>query len=406
MKLACIALGAAFALTCAAAPASAADPWEVPDDAAMAMRDPDRFAWLQFVALTWPADVDERAADTTRDYGADGPVMFETWALSSQVYLAGGAEPSDWDDLPWQDRSVDKDAVPNQIALFRQVEPVPPGDGRHMNEEVRMNRAAFDYIRDNGLYSIEGQQRFFYAGTPVDFPVEAIEIKAVWRAIGEADKPRYQWAELKDDDGAVHLYGLTALHVSSKVLPNWHWSTFEHLDNRFRTGVHDEGWLNPSRDSAACPRENLDCGLLPAGFGLEGTRWENYRLRGSQVDYVDAFGNPVILANSELETGFQQSASCMTCHGRSTIGPNRNPAAPFEFGPDLKEHPATPPVAMRLDVFGTLPDGQTVSHNGAPEPGTFLLPGQAPGGTATYLRLDFVWSFLEAQNETGPADGN
>ena len=390
-----------------APPAFADDPWVEPDDAALAIRDPDLFAWRQFIALTWPADVETRTPDATKAHGADGPVMFETWTLSSQLYLDGGVEPVAWDDIPWGDRPIDKDAVPNQIALFRQIDPVPPGDGRHQNEEVRLNRPAFDYIRDNGLYSIEGQQRFYYAGTPVDFPTDAIEVKAVWRPIGEADKPRYQWAELKDPDkGTSFLYGLTALHVSSKVLPNWHWSTFEHIDNRFRNGVHDEGWLNPSRDSVACPPVNLDCGLLPAGLGLEGTRWENYRLRGSQVDYVDEFGNPVILANSELETGFQQSASCMSCHGRASIGPSMNPAAPFEFGPDLKDHPATPPVAMRLDVFKTLADGRTTSHNGPPEPGSFLLPGQAAGGTATYLRLDFVYSLLEAQSEMAPEAGN
>ena len=391
-------------LSLAGSPAVAADAWVIPTDTALAIRDPDRFAWHLFVALTWPADVDARAPATAKPHGSEGPVMFETWALSTQAYLPNGARPPEWDVIPWADpRTLSKKPVPRQIALFRQVEPVPPGDGTDQNEEVRMNRATFDYVRDHGLYSIEGQQRFFYAGTPVAFPTDAIEVKAVWRPIAESDKPRYQWAAMKDAaTGKTFIYGLTALHVASKVLPRWHWSTFEHVDNRFRNGLHDEGWLNPSRDSVACPPGNLDCGVLPAGFGLDGTRWENYRLRGSQVAYADRMGNPIILANSELETGFQQSASCMSCHGRSSIGPNKNPAAPFEFGPDAKAHPPVAPEPMRLDVFTTLPTGEVVSFNGPPTPDQFKLPGQAVGGTATYLPLDFVWSFLEANSELPP----
>ena len=394
-----------LALACGATQAIAADPWEVPTDAAAAARDPDRFAWQMFVALTWPADVDSRAPAVDRPYGDPGPVMFETWALSDQVYLPKGAQPPTWDEIPWSGaRTLSTRAVPRQIALFRQEDPVPPGSKGHQQEEVRLNRATFDYIRDNGLYSIEGQQWFFYNRAPVAFPVGAIEVKAVWRLIGEEDKARYQWTAMRDPKSKkTYTYGLTALHIASKVLPHWFWATFEHVDNPYRAGIHDEGWLNPSRDSVACPAGFLDCNRAPAGFGLEGTRWENYRLRGSQIDYVDGNGNPVILANSELETGFQQSASCMTCHGRSTIGPNRNAAASFAFGPDNKDHPATAPEAMRLPVFKTLPDGQTVSLNGAPEPGAFLLPGQAAGGTARYASLDFVWSLVEADS-TG-ADG-
>jgi hypothetical protein len=90
----------------------------------------------------------------------------------------------------------------------------------------------------------------------------------------------------------------------------------------------------------------------------------------------------------------------MTCHARATIGPLRNDAARFAFGPDAKAHPPSAPDAMRLPVFRTLPDGTVASFNGTPEAGTLLLPGQAPGGTAAYLPLDFVWSLMEAQSET------
>ena len=400
MKIVQLSVLAALALAGTCGSALAADPWVVPSDAALAARDPDRFAWQMFVALTWPADIGSRLPATDRPYGDPGPVMFETWALSDQVYLAKGAEPPQWDEIPWAGtRTLDNRAVPRQIAQFRTEAPIAPGTKSHMQEEVRLNRDTFDYIRDNGLYSIEGQQAFYYARKPVAFPVGAVEVKAIWRPIEEEDKARYQWETMKEaKSGRTRTYGLTSLHIASKVLPHWFWATFEHVDNPYRSGDHDEGWLNPSRDSVACPKTELDCNKAPDGIGLQGTRWENYRLRGSQIDYVDADGNPVILANSEIETGLQQSASCMSCHVRSTIGPNRNDAARFGFGPDNKAHPAGPPEAMRLPIVKTQPDGQVVSYNGVPQPDEFLLPGQATGGRQEFLSLDSVWSLIEAQS--------
>lgn len=392
------------AFLCAASLSAAqAEPWDIPTDPAVAIRNPDLFAWQMFVAVTWPADVEKRTAATDKPLGTPGPMVFETWPLTDQVYLPKGAKPVSWDEIPWKEpRQATSRAVPRQVALFREVEPVPPGDGDNEQEEIRYNRPTFDYVRDNGLYSIEGQQRFFYDRRPVDFPVDSVVIKVTWRVIDEADKPRYQWETFTDPKtGKSFTYGLTAMHLTSKVLPNWHWATFEHIDNRFRHGTFDEGWMNPSRDAAACPPDNLDCNRIPTGFGLEGTHWENYRLRGSMVSYTDAIGNPVILANSELETGMQQTSSCMSCHTRSTIGPSQNVASAFATGAAPK---GTKPGAhaMRLQVGKQLPSGQFVSYNGAPDPGEFLLPGQASGGTETYLRLDFLWSLFEANSEAGP----
>jgi hypothetical protein len=288
--------------------------------------------------------------------------------------------------------------------MFRDVGAVAPGSVSHEQEEVRLNRPAFDYVRDNSLFSVEGQQWFFYNHQPIVFPVGAVEVQVVWRAIGEEDKARYQWEEFRDAKSKRrYLYGLTALHIQSKVLPHWFWATFEHVDNPYRPGLYDEGWLTRSRDSVACPATQLDCNRVPTGFGLEGTRWENYRLRGSQIDYVDDEGDPLILANSELETGFQQSSSCMSCHVRSTIGPSRNDAASFVSSADSKDHPPARPAAMRLPVFKIDADGTVTSYNGPPQPGEFLLPGQAGGGRDTFLSLDFVWSLIEAQS-VSPGD--
>lgn len=400
MRRVVFSLLAGLVLAGSGAPAFAADPWQVPTDAGLATGDPDSFAWAMFVALTWPADQASRLPASDRPYGDPGPVMFETWALSDQVYLSKGAEPPVWDEVDWSaSRALNTRSLPRQIAMFRDVSSVKAGNVSDEQEEVWLNRATFDYIRDNSLYSVEGQQWFFYNNRPISFPPGAIQVQAVWRPIGEEDKARYQWEEFRDAKSKRrYLYGLTALHIASKVLPHWLWATFEHVDNPYRPGLYDEGWLNRSRDSAACPAAQLDCNRVPTGFGLEGTRWANYRLRGTQIDYVDADGHPVILANSELETGFQQSSSCMSCHKRSTIGPSRNEAASFVFNADNKTHEPASPTAMRLPVFKIDSEGRVTSYNGVPQPGEFLLPGQAEGGSERFLSLDFVWSLIDAES--------
>jgi hypothetical protein len=396
---------AGLALAGSAVPATAADPWVVPADAALAARDPDRFAWAMFVALTWPADGASRLPASDRPYGDPGPAMFETWATSDQVFLAKGAEPPAWDEIGWSGpRTLTAGAVPRQIAMFRDIASVKSGSISDEQEELRLNRTAVDYIRENSLYSIEGQQWFFYNHQAIAFPPGAIAVQTVWRPIGEEDKARYQWEEFRDAKRKrSYLYGLTALHIQSKVLPNWFWATFEHVDNPYRPGLYDEGWLIASRDSVACLATQLDCNRAPGGFGLEGTRWENYRLRGTQIDYVDADGDPVILANSELETGFQQSSSCLSCHVRATIGPNRNEAASYVYNADSKAHEPASPTALRLPVFKIDANGRVTSHNGPPQPGEFLLPGQAAGGRERFLSLDFVWALIEAESVSAGA---
>src|SRR6202012_5259858 len=58
----------------------------------------------------------------------------------------------------------------------------------------------------------------------------------------------------------------------------------------------------------------------PSNIPLQGTVWDNYRLRGTMTRPVDDGGHAVLLANSRLEAGVAHSASCVTCHSRASIG--------------------------------------------------------------------------------------
>lgn len=68
---------------------------------------------------------------------------------------------------------------------------------------------------------------------------------------------------------------------------------------------------------------------IPTGLGLGGTKWANYRLRGTQVDFINSIGRPVILSNSQIERGFLRS-SCIRCHADATVNKEGRYVVQFE----------------------------------------------------------------------------
>src|ERR1700741_3558574 len=64
-----------------------------PQDSAMAANDPDCYAWRLFVALNWPANQSQCAADQTRKLGDPGVTVWESWRSKYETYLDKAAEP-------------------------------------------------------------------------------------------------------------------------------------------------------------------------------------------------------------------------------------------------------------------------------------------------------------------------
>lgn len=318
----------AFALLAGQASGQAGrGPWLAPQDAQDALAQSDAYAWKLFIALNWPADARARGADPTATFGVDRPVVWETWQNAAEVYRADGGDPGPWtlgtprpavaDEERFETASL-KD-LPNlrHVAQGRMAPFDDPVAAARRLTEIRMNRAAFEYIRARALYNVEGQLHAAAAGG-VAFPADAIEVKAQWRPVTAQERGRYHTLEVRLADGQRRLYGLTALHIISKTLPQWFWATFEHVDNA--TLADAEGWQLPSRDRLACPPQRPDCNRAPAGIGLEGTVWQFYRLRGTMTGFLEDDGQPARLANSALEKGMQASSSCITCHARASIG--------------------------------------------------------------------------------------
>ncbi len=342
-------------------------PWRTPKDTATALNKPSLYAWQLFVSLNWPAKNNKCKPNKLKSLGDEGSTVWETWPSREQIFLADAKKPGNW----------------KEVCRNRQlVLPLENYSGFE-DETVRVNRSTYHYIRQNKLYSLDEQERLALAGVRnLNFPLGSQEIKAHWVRINEIDKPRYHWVETERDGGLV-TYGLSGLHIVSKDSPNWFWSTFEHVDNDLRwPDIYPNGfrgWEYPSVDEAACPADRLDCNQIPEGFGLEGTKWENYRLRGTQTDWVDRRGNPTIGVNSQLESFLDQgSSSCLTCHALAVKGTHGN----------------SMPIIPETGEFNN--QGLGIGYIGAPDSKLFLDDN---GVEVPYLGLDYVWTLRHAKRE-------
>jgi hypothetical protein len=355
------------------------------EDLNPALNAPDKLAWVLFAQLNQRAATQVQvgpAKVTTNDS------VWETWADDEQTFPA---RPSRTRPPAWPGGHQRRKALvsPSQQRLRReragflaaegQPQPVPDVTPSG-SEEVRRNKASFDYIVSNGLYYTQGLQAAFQKGVPLSFPVDSIEVKANWVPIAEDQKPRYHWNYGSDGN----LYGMVAMHVMTRRVPSWTWATFEWVGNPGRCdfiGCHDAFGVVP-HDVAPSPETG---GVYPAGqltpdvlTVLEAAgvpaEFQNYRLKGTQVDFTDPMGRHTLLGNSVTERGFVQTSSCMTCHTRSSV-----------------------------DQTGTIRPGagfapSNQSYNGAPDPAWFFDTATAPW-SMNELHLDFVWGFIAA----GPA---
>jgi hypothetical protein len=171
-------------------------------------------------------------------------------------------------------------------------------------------------------------------------------VKAAWIEFTDDDlkagkAKRYYIAEYKSK-----TYGLTSLHIITKDLPKWFWCTFHHLDSP-TTGAEVP-------DTFGLPQE------------LKGTVWENYKLGGTQTDFVSAIGEPTLLSDPYIEKGFEKS-SCVSCHAPAAASPSLVPA----FGPNP-------------------------SKIGVPNPADYMKNGKP-----TVVQTDFLWALpLRVKSES------
>lgn len=357
---------------------------------------------------------------------------------------------------------------------------------RQTNAELTVRNQTFhDYLFRNNLYNANGALDVFFASqanmlqdapyrkanrsaqaeqapqlVKIDLPPDAVMIKSNWLYQGlaaqlgmNADASAYASKYLAtqidlnalglsaESGASCNLEGihyLVAFHISSKDIPNWVWTTFEHIALPGRcdvTGCNDAyGYSSadqrPANTAAnyVVPNQHsdkLNQGSIvfnpDAGYPTESIRqewqqllsamnigtgnsnnpyepaatnkaWLNYRLKGSQVEFVNAIGQPTFLGNSVTEAGFMDGSSCIGCHARAGVaalgskpGDKLNPATSFKH-------------FLALSVFETsLSDfGYFRSHNGTPNPAWYYRDNNS-SPQMEVMQADFIWGFLNAQ---------
>lgn len=339
-----------------------------------AMTEPDRVSWELFTQLVASADPHH--------------VVFETWASNDDTFkpdpeypsakpspkvlsfpALGGRPPSD--NGPWQR--------------------VPPG-----GEEVRRNKPTFDYITNpkNRFHTRQGLAAAFAAAREISLPVDSIEVKANWIVADAVDRARY-YVSLASDG---HDYALVSLHITTKLIPNWTWATFEHEKNSGRCddlGCHDKfgavrSIVPPNstqqRGYPACLKTPELLRMMAEARLAE--VFAHYCLKGTQVKFTTATGLPTLLGNSVTEAGFSNTASCITCHARASIDADGKPAQGLGFmtAPDRNERVC--PTAGRC------------SPNGNPNPAWFWTDPSSTTPVLKALQTDFLFSI--ARHAIGP----
>lgn len=355
--------GAAAALWLAAVSPSpaqtiAADP---------AMSDPDRVSWQLFLEMIAPAKMGQ-------------VVVFESWASNADTFAVAPKFPS----------TAPSPKILSFPALGGRAPPAgeewkyqPPG-----GEEVRRNRAAFDYITsdENRFHARAGLAKAFAAGREIKFPVDAIEIKANWTPADRVDASRYYVSVASDG----RPYALVALHITTKMIPNWTWATFEHADNPGRCdgmGCRDSFG---ARVPVVQPNDGMDrrypaCERTPALQAMfeaakVAAEFGNYCLKGSQTDFVSPTGVPILLGNSVTEYGFANTSSCITCHARASVDAKGALAQGYGF--------LLPPD--RTDALCPTPG--RCSPNGVPNPAWFWDGPGTSDQKLKALQTDFLFS--------------
>lgn len=247
----------------------------------------DVFSWNSFLALS------HSPGGGFGNFGGDNPTVWQDWPESNEIFLADGAEPPEWKagdppppppagSIPPECQSLAADRpgarLLSQIAKRPNVvesanEPFLSGPlidahGYYSRFEITVNQPMYQYIRDNGLYSGDGQLTFASQGGRVNFPCGcnppgnggdgaaatcpsggsegAVMVKAAWKVLDpELDKDltgRVHTAEslvytpaIGEQPATCELQtlGLVGFHVGHKTQesPQWVWSTFEHVDN-------------------------------------------------------------------------------------------------------------------------------------------------------------------------------
>ena len=345
-----------------------------PADANPAMNDPSRFAWNLFTTFNQPGK-------------NAGTVEWQYWIQDAVLYKNPCAAPP-WPDSPNPpilESSALLRLVNHQFAFTSQF-------NSNDLEQTFYNRILYQYVVDKGLYYSEGVLARA-AADDIHAPLHSAVLKVNWTPITEDQKDRYLWQEF----AGRGLYGLNAFHIVTKDLPDWFWSSFEHVDNAGRCdtiGCKDDfgsvpAYIAPHVEPELpyAPGRLTDELLAMFDKAKLNPVWRHYRLKGTQTTFTDASGRPTLLGNSVLEPNFEATSSCLTCHTRATVSNN------------------TTGISNSLGVISSLtPFSGPI---GTPDPAWFAIeqPGPPVRSAAIVFRTDFLWGLAGTSSRSDCGSG-
>lgn len=313
-------------------------------------------------AFIWRLMTNQIAAPVTM--GSPTPAQFETWASDGDTFSLTPHWPGSSAAhvfhasvlghirrglSSWDDGAIDVGcAVPPNpfVGGF----PIAGSPARCIAEEVKRNRPQYDYLVGNNLNTQAGLISAFASSFKVDMPKSAISVKGDWIPVSTLIK----WIPQLHDRATVETlylttiaqateYALVSLHVSSKQNAAWVWGTFEHSLTPGRCdviGCFDSfgavtrsvppNMQTSNTQYGACPKTSaLRAMMRKAGLSQV---WDNYCLKGTEVDYTNADGTPYVLGNSVIEginaNGAVAASSCISCHAYASFGAKGVPTGP------------------------------------------------------------------------------
>ena len=292
---------------------------------------PEQTAWQIFVAANCQANASQ--------------LVWETWIEQLDLYPAGGTTAAAGTHKRLHGSPLTHAAAAKKAGRAPQLSPsqecnamgAPPSNvvsGATICEEARLNPSAQSFVSSKGYQIRSGQTAAAQAGTNIQFPVPAVEVKVDWIPASDFSTPFTcttppQGVHVQMIDGTC--YAMAGMHISSKLMPNWIWATFEPQNmttnpNRCITfGPCNDSWgsipatSNGGAGGFTKQTPALQALMTQAKLAPE---FANYRMDGVQTTFGTA-ANPTLLGNSVIEgenVGMTKgTASCITCHSVSSI---------------------------------------------------------------------------------------
>jgi hypothetical protein len=193
---------------------------------------PEETAWKLFVAANCPAN--------------KTPLVWETWIEQSQLYPASGTAAATAVRPQVGAKRLHGSPLARAVMARKQglkAELIPSTECNVMNgppsnvnsnalicEETRLNAEAQKFVTDSGYRIRPPQTKAAQQGTDIEFPAPAIEVKVDWIPATDFTPPFTcsqppQGVHVETIAGTCHA--MAGMHISSKLLKDWIWVTFE-----------------------------------------------------------------------------------------------------------------------------------------------------------------------------------